>query len=52
VVGAAALAPSALDERVVEDPGVVVLARDDHDLVPDARMQHALVVELGSEVVV
>lgn len=43
------IAPSALDQRVVEHRGVVVLARDDDDLVPGARMHDPLVVDLGPE---
>jgi hypothetical protein len=33
---------------VIEDRLVVVLARDDDDLVPDARVDDSLVVDLGS----
>jgi hypothetical protein len=34
---------------VVEDRLVVVLASHDHDLVPGARVDHSLVVDLGSK---
>ncbi len=43
------VAPSALNQRVVEHRLVVVLAGDDDDLVPDARVDHPLVVRLGSK---
>src|SRR5215218_5401560 len=43
------VAPSALDERVVEHRLVIVLARDDDGLVPGARVDDPLVVDLGSE---
>jgi len=36
---------------VVEDRLVVVLASDHHDLVPGPRVDHSLVVELGSKAI-
>ena len=41
--------PSALDQRVVEHRVVVVLVGDHDELVPDARVDDAFVVDLGSE---
>ena len=43
------IAPPALDQRVVEHRVVVVLAGDGDDLVPGARMDDSLVVDLGPE---
>jgi hypothetical protein len=43
------VAPSALDQRVVEDRLVVVLAGDHDDLVPGAGVDDSFVVDLGSK---
>src|SRR5436190_9590092 len=43
------VAPSPLDQRVIEHRFVVVLARDDNDFVPDARIDDPLAVHLSSE---
>jgi hypothetical protein len=48
-VGVELLTPPALDQRVVEHRGVVVLARDRDDLVPNPRIVDALAVHLRSE---
>src|SRR5215208_3261545 len=42
-------AAPALDQRVIEDRFVVVLARDHHKLVPDAWIDDPLAVDLSSE---
>ena len=46
-----AVAPPALDERVVQDRLVVVLASDHHDLVPGARVDDSFAVDLGSKAI-
>src|SRR6478735_3805875 len=45
------IAPSALDQRVVEDRPVVVLVSYDDDLVPGARIHDPLVVDLRSKTI-